>query len=264
MNLGYLNDHGRVQHLDLYVPGGPKPAGGYPVILAIPGGGWRWVRRADLGATVSSFTRDGFAVAVADYSFASDKPGTAVWPQDLHDLQQAVRWLKSKSGRFGLDSDRVAAWGESAGGNLAALLGTTSGSAGSDQSASVKAVVDFYGPTELTRLYEDAPKTRAYLETFLGGPPGQYPDRYRAASPADQVTSNDPPFMIIQGTVDTAVPQSQSANLVQALTTSGVPVTAQFLQGQPHGFRLNVGFDLRGQIVAFLRSAFKGKGVVSG
>ena len=264
LNLAYLNDHGRVQHLDLYLPAGPKPEGGFPVILAIPGGGWRWVRRNDLGSTVSSFTKDGFAVAVADYTFASNTVGTSVWPRNLTDVQQAVRWLRTNSGRYGLNPGKIAAWGESAGGNLAALLGTTSGAAGSDRSAQVQAVVDFYGPAELTRLYQEAPGTRPYLVTFLGGTPSEYPVRYLAASPADQVKSNDPPFLILQGNSDTSVPPDQSASLLKALQGSGVPVKAEFLQGQPHGFRLNVGFDLRSEILGFLRSALDGKGVGSG
>ena len=263
-NVAYLNDHGRVQHLDLYLPAGPKPEGGFPVILAIPGGGWRWVRRNDLGSTVSSFTKDGFAVAVTDYAFASNTVGTSVWPRNLTDVQQAVRWLRGNSGRYGLNPGMIAAWGESAGGNLAALLGTTSGAAGSDHSAQVQAVVDFYGPAELTRLYQEAPGTRSYLVTFLGGTPSDYPARYLAASPADHVTPNDPPFLILQGTSDTSVPPDQSASLLKALQESGVPVKAEFLQGQPHGFRLNVGFDLRTEIVKFLRSAFDGQRVGSG
>jgi dipeptidyl aminopeptidase/acylaminoacyl peptidase len=125
-------------------------------------------------------------------------------------------------------------------------------------------VVDFYGPAELTRLYQDAPGTRPYLSTFLGGTPDQLPSRYRAASPADNVTRNDPPFMILQGTVDTAVPPSQSVLLDQALEAARVPVKAEFVQGEPHGFRFNVGFDLRGEILAFLNAALNGKGAGSG
>lgn len=264
LNLAYLNDHGRVEHLDLYLPSGPKPEGGFPVILAIPGGGWRWVRRNDLGSTVSSFTKDGFAVAVTDYAFASSTVGTSVWPRNLLDVQQAVRWLRTNSGKYGFNPDKIAAWGESAGGNLAALLGTTSGAAGADRSAQVQAVIDFYGPAELTQLYQEAPGTRPYLVTFLGGTPSAYPARYLAASPAGHVTSNDPPFFILQGTSDTSVPPEQSASLLRALQGSGVPVKAEFLQGQPHGFRLNVGFDLRSEIVTFLRSTFDGHSVGSG
>lgn len=261
-NLVYRNDHGRLEHLDLYLPGGAVPAGGLPVILGLAGGGWRWVRRNDLGVTLKSFTKDGYAVAVADYAFASDKAATSVWPRDLQDVQQAVRWLRANSARYGMNPGKVVVWGESAGGNLSALLGTSSGAFGADPAAKVQAVVDFYGPAELTRLYQDAPGTRPYLLTFLGGSPDLVPERYVAASPADNVTANDPPFFIAQGTVDTSVPQSQSLYLVQALQNAGVTVKADFLQGQPHGFRLNVGFDLRGEILGFLKSALDGRGVV--
>ena len=261
MNLAYRNDHGRVEHLDLYLPSGTPPPGGFPVILGLPGGGWRWVRRSDLGVTLSTFTKDGYAVAVADYAFASSMPGTSVWPKDFQDVQHAVSWLRSNSGKFGMNPSKIAVWGESAGGNLANLLGTSSGVPGADPSSKVQAVVDFYGPAEMTQLYHDAPGTRRYILTYLGGTPDQVPARYLAASPVDQVSASDPPFFIAQGTVDTSVPESQSAMLMQALQTAGVPVKAEFLQGQPHGFRLNVGFDLRDEILRFLSSALDGRGV---
>ena len=123
-NIVYLNHGGRQEHLDLYLPTGPAPVGGRPVILALAGGGWRWVRRNDLGVTISTFTKEGYVVAVADYAFASSSAGSHVWPTNFEDVRQAVRWLKTNAGQFGIDPNRVAAWGESACGHLASLLGT--------------------------------------------------------------------------------------------------------------------------------------------
>jgi acetyl esterase/lipase len=274
-NLVYLNQGGRQEHLDLYLPTGPKPPGGWPVILALPGGGWRWVRRSDLGSAVAQFARYGYAVAVADYAFAGSRPGSHVWPKNVLDVRQAVRWLRSNSDRFGLDPNRFAAWGESAGGHLASLLGTDPDGPIADAggvsfkptpeqnvSARVQAVVDFYGPTDLAALYQDSPKTRPYLATFLGGPPTAYPQRYTDASPVDHVSPDAPPFLIYQGSADTANVPDQSGRLAQALRAAGVPVHIEVFGGLAHGFRLVParGINLVPQILAFLDAALNRQG----
>lgn len=262
---------GGAQHLDLYVPGGPAPSGGRPTILALPGGGWRWVRRGDLGATVSGLTRYGYVVAVADYAYAGTAPGSKVWPTNFEDVQQAVRWLRQNAGRFGIDPNRIAVWGESAGGHLANLLGTDpqgpsqsgtvpNASPGSDNSARVEAVVDFYGPTDLTALYAQSAQDRPFLTTFLGTTPDNDPATYRDASPIQHVAPGDPPFLIFQGTADTANPLAQSTSFAQALHNAGVPAQLVPLPGVSHGFRLKLAHgrvNLLPQILDFLNSALK-------
>ena len=270
MNVIYTNIGGQAEHLDLYMPTGPTPPGGRPVVLALPGGGWRWVRRNDLGVTVSELARYGYVVAVADYAFASSKQGTHVWPTDFEDVRQAVRWLKTNAGRFGIDPGKVAVWGESAGAHLANLLGTypdgpliglngtpTGQTAPGAVSASIQAVIDFYGPTDLTTLYPESTKDQPFLDTFLGGPPSRYPAQYADASPVNHVSPATPPFLIYQGTADTANVSSQAAELDQALTRAGVPHTIEYFPGVPHGFRLNPlgNINLLPQILAFLDSS---------
>ncbi|MBV8076734.1 MAG: alpha/beta hydrolase [Planctomycetaceae bacterium] len=270
-------DLGGPQHLDLYLPTGPAPAGGRPAILALPGGGWRWVDRNSLGITVGALARYGYVVAVADYAYASSTPGSpGVWPTDFEDVRDAVRWLRDNAGRFGIDPSRIAAWGESAGGHLANLLGTyPDGPVNPDGppadpvgtptgvSARVQAVVDFYGPTDLTSLYNEDPRDRPFLETFLGGTPDQYPGRYQAASPLLDVTPNDPPFFVIQGTADRANPYDQSTRFAASLRAAGVPTSFLLLPNVPHGFRLKLGTNLNllPDVLDFLDSALNHHGV---
>lgn len=266
-NIVYTTVGGQPEHLDLYVPTGTPPAGGWPAILALPGGGWRWVRRSDLGDTVSGLTKYGYAVAVADYLYAGTTPGTKVWPDNFDDVREAVLWLKANASKFDINPSAIAAWGESAGGHLANLLGTfpqgpnaggQNASPGSTTSANVQAVVDFYGPTDLTALYNEAPKDRAFLETFLGGSPSQDPTDYQSASPIDHVAHGDPPYLIFQGTADTANPPAQSTAFDQALQNAGVPVTYVPLPGVPHGFRLKLAHgkvNLLPQVLSFLHSS---------
>jgi acetyl esterase/lipase len=226
------------------------------VFLGLPGGGWRWVDRNSLGVTLASLASNGYAVAVADYAFASSSPGSHVWPANFDDVQNAVRWIRGNADRFGFDPSKIAVWGESAGGHLANLLGTDpAGPAGgpaprgpyASLPANVQAVIDFYGPTDLAQLYANAPKVRPYLQTFLGGTPQQFPQRYADASPVTHVSSSDPPFLIYQGLSDTANVQ-----------------IATYFPETPHGFRLkpygNQGVDLLPQILQFLDDALNHAG----
>ena len=268
MNLTYPGDGGRPQKFDLYVPAGPAPAGGRPVVLALPGGGWRWVRRGDLGASVAQLAKFGYVVAVADYTYSSGAPGSSAWPADINDVRNAVRYLKANAGRYGIDPNRFAVWGESAGGHLANLLGTDPdptpaaaprpgrGHTLDGVSAKVQAVVDFYGPTDLTKLYAESSNAAPYLITYLGGRPDQFPDRYRDASPVTHVNSTDPPFLIEQGIGDTTVPPDQAAELATALKAAGVPYHVDvYVAG--HGFRFQPqrGLNILPNILAFLDKA---------
>jgi acetyl esterase/lipase len=135
----------RPLELDLYTPSG-TPA---PVILFVHGGGWRMGTREVFVPTLrgwrpSPFHRlvaAGFAVASLDYRLSAE----AVFPAQLDDVQAAARFLQTRSDELGVDAGRIVAWGESAGGHLAALLGLTSSDA-------VAGVVDWYGAADLTTL----------------------------------------------------------------------------------------------------------------
>ena len=130
-------------------------------------------------------------------------------------------------------------------------------------SARVEAVIDFYGPTDLTSLYNENPRVRPFLETFLGGTPDQYLGRYQAASPLLDVTPNDPPFFVIQGTADRANLYDQSTRFVAALTAAGVPTSFFPLPNVPHGFRLKLGTNLNllPDVLGFLDAALNNHGV---
>jgi acetyl esterase/lipase len=263
------------QHLDLYLPAGTAPAGGWPVILAFPGGGWRWASRQQYGEEVAVLTRAGFAVAGVDYAYAGNTPnGTHTWPVDLQDAQQAVRWTREHAGAFHLNPNEIVAMGDSAGANLALLLGSyPTGPVLTDSPPSrpsadanpvsdrVQAVVDFYGPTDLTALYNQSRSAvLPYFDTYLGGSPAQYPGRYAAASPITYVNADTPPTLIVQGLADDTNLPSQSAELASALARAGVPHQLITISWATHGFGLDlVGFNLTGDVANFLDAALKGQ-----
>jgi acetyl esterase/lipase len=137
------------QRLDLYVPS--SGAAPYPLVVWIHGGGWeRGDQTLAPDAPVRTLLTDGFAVASVDYRLSQDAP----FPAQIDDVKAAVRFLRANAVTWSLDPKRFGAWGDSAGGHLAALLGTTGGVAtfdaaalgNVDESSRVQAVVDWYGP----------------------------------------------------------------------------------------------------------------------
>ncbi|HZW32062.1 MAG TPA: alpha/beta hydrolase [Isosphaeraceae bacterium] len=221
-NIVYPTLSGPSQRLDVYLPDGPIPPGGRPVLIAIHGGGWRRYSKAEYGPRIAAaFVARGYVVVAPNYVLSA--PGSPSWPTNLEDLQAVVNWVRTHAGDLGINPNQVAAIGESAGGNLAELLGTDPGPAGSSGvSSRVNAVVAFSGPSDLPALYAESPGAGRWVAQFLGGPPGQVPARYAAASPIDQVAPGDPPMLLVHGRQDTFVPTSQSQAMAAALAAAGV------------------------------------------
>ncbi|HEY1158870.1 MAG TPA: alpha/beta hydrolase, partial [Arthrobacter sp.] len=218
------------------------------------GGGWRTGERSSLGPVVDGFRLGpieqlalaGFVVASVDYRLTD----AATFPAQLLDANAAVRWLRSHAAEYGVDPRRIYAWGDSAGGHLACLLGLTAGveelresdDGGIGVSNDVGAVVAWYPPTDLERMGEQArpdavarasdPGSRESL--LIGAQPADAPDKARAASPITYVHAGAPPFLLIHGTADRFVPAAQSAGLADALAAAGNAVELLLLDGADH------------------------------
>jgi acetyl esterase/lipase len=245
--------NGRTQYLDLYRPSGPPPAGGWPVIVAIHGGGWYKFGKSEYGSRIASgFVRRGFAVVAPNYLLS--RPGRPTWPINLEDVQSAVRWTRARADALGLNPNRIFAMGESAGGNLAELLGT--GSEATPEmgvSDRVTAVVAFSGPSDLVTLFQQSPAAGSRAVRFLGGPPGAVPAAYRAASPVDQVRPGAAPMLLIHGSADPLVPVAQSQEMSDALAAAGVPHRFIRIPGGTHDLNFPIRYaNLFPQILAFL------------
>ncbi len=192
----------------------------------------------DTSSAAMPLLEHGYAVAIVKYR----SPQVAPFPAQIHDIKSAVRFLRSHAGDYGIDPDRIGVWGASAGGHLAALLGTSGGIAelegeSSSISSRVQAVVDYWGPADLL-IVEKGSKLRHSIETLLGGALEQKQDLARLASPITHVTSDDPPFLIAHGDADEIVPLRHSEILRSALRRAGIEVTMHMTRGAPHGWNL--------------------------
>jgi acetyl esterase/lipase len=248
--LVYREVDGRRLALDLYRPEGAPPAGGWPVVLALHGGGWRGGSRTAYGPEVAGLARHGLAVAVADYRLS--RPGRPSWPGNFEDVQEAVAWLKAHAPEYGLDARRTAALGASAGGHLAALLGTAARG-----DSRVGAVVDLYGPADLPTLGGPAGAPGGPVDLLLGGTAAARPDLAAAASPARRAAAGAAPLLVFHGRADRLVPADQSERLAVALRDAGVPCQLVLLPDEGHGFGLRVASgDLTPRILEFFRKSW--------
>jgi acetyl esterase/lipase len=261
-NLEYQRIGDKPSLLDLYLPGLRHSS--LPLIIWIHGGGWRAGSKERTPAAVMA--SHGYAVASINYRLS----GEAVFPAQIQDCKAAVRWLRANAVNYGLDPARFGAWGTSAGGHLAALLGTTGevepwGSSDNLRvSSRVQAVCDFFGPTDFLRL--NAPGNRIQHEEadspasrLLGAPIRQIPDKVAEANPITYVSPKTPPFLIVHGDSDRTVPLSQSELLYRALEKTGVEVTLHVVKGGDHGHGLLNYSGLRERVEAFFDRHLKGE-----
>jgi acetyl esterase/lipase len=231
-----------------------------PAVVAIHGGSWLGGSREEYGPQVARLARHGYVVFVPDYRLA--RSGQPSWPGALEDLRQAIRWIRGHSEAFHVDPDRVVAMGSSAGGHLAALLGTAPDEATpGDASCRVQAVVCLYSPSDLIELGRTRRLPDDPLSLFIGAHSAEAPDGLDAASPARHVSSDDAPMLLIHGSDDVWVPPSQSESMAHRLERAGVSHRLLVVPGARHGFELAVRYpeprDLLPDVLAFLDSVWQ-------
>jgi len=229
-----------------------------PLVVFVHGGGYESGNRravsavwGDMDKLMAQVAAHGYVVAAISYRLSSE----AKFPAQLDDAKTAIRWLRANAGQYGIDSRRVAIWGESVGGSLAALVGTSCGvrdlegrGPNSDQSSCVQAVIDWYGATDMSQMDAQAPPNAKLIHNspdsnqskVLGCVlhfecPASIVNR---ANPLAYIDASDVnvQFLILHGDSDTAVSYKQSQILYDALRSVGVPAQFELLPGVNHNF----------------------------
>ena len=241
-DIPYVTNGHRNQVLDVYLPEQPseKPL---PLLIWIHGGAWMGGSQAN--PPVLFLVHKGFAVASIQYRFSKD----AIWPAQSYDCKAAIRFLRANAAKYNFDPERFAVGGDSAGGHLAAFIGTSGdvkemeGDLGNTNvSSRVQAVVDWFGPTDLTLMGEQAGASTIIKHNdanspeslLLGGPVQGKKELAKTANPLTYVDKSDPPFLIMHGDKDQLVPHEQSVILAKALIDAGVEVTMKTIPGAAH------------------------------
>ena len=228
-DIEYRRAGGQGLCLDLHLPGG---AGPHPVIAWIHGGGWSTGTKDWCEGLAGWIVPSGFALAAVDYRLS----GLAPFPAQIEDCKAAVRWVRAHAAEYGLDARHVGAWGDSAGGHLVELLGTTGGVSDFDGggaggvSAAIQAGCALFAPSDLTGLATAGDAVTG----LLGGPPHQRPDEARLASPLARVGPDACPFLLVHGAADALVPPGQSERFRDALQAAGRPCDLITLAGVGH------------------------------
>jgi acetyl esterase/lipase len=228
--------------MDLYVPESQKPV---PVVVWIFGGSWKFGSNR-YHVNVRDLTKSGIAVASIQYRLS----GIAKYPAQLDDCRTAVQWLRENGKRYGIDAQRIGVSGESAGGHLAALLGTVEGK------SRIRAVLAMYPATDLVALshHDSGLYHSDSIERLLGGPVEERQELAREANPMTHVSASSPPFLIIHGARDKVVPPEQSAELERALARAHVEVRRIVVPDKGHWFRLNA--EQRDEVARFFQVHF--------
>lgn len=238
--------------LDLYLPQEAKDSA-VPVVIWVHGGGWK--NGSKKNSKASWLAEEGYAVISINYRLTD----VAQWPAQIDDCREAVRWARRNAELFGLDPNRIGSWGSSAGGHLAALMGTLPYPENEPISSRVLAVCDWYGPTELLtmppnnigdgRTEEDVANSNG--AKLLGCTVKDCPDLAKQASAYDNVSSDDAAFLIMHGDEDPGVPLQQSTQFHDRLRQHGVPSALKVIEGAGHGGKLFDTPEVREAVLQF-------------
>ena len=218
----------------------------YPCVIIIYGSAWRGNSGKDgslnhIKNAVKKLVKNDFVIVTVNHRSTNSD----AFPAQVHDIKAAIRFLKGNAEALNIDPNFIAIQGYSSGGHLAAFMGATTGknkfsfqgeemdlkgSLGDhlDQNSDVHAVVDWYGPTDLSQM-DDCPKIERKTSgrgdarsAFIGGPVDENKIITQMANPITHLNSNTPPFLIFHGAKDTAVPVCQSEILHNAMINKGL------------------------------------------
>jgi acetyl esterase/lipase len=235
----------RPLRLDLYrqaAAGSPRP-----LVVYVHGGGWQSGHTRHSGAfenwpeVLASLARRGYVVASLEYRLSGEAP----FPAAIHDVKNAIKWLRASAAKYAINPQQVVIWGGSAGGQLAALAATSCGvkalatAALETQSDCVQGLVAWYGVFEIAPIPEPArnvSEPTSPMGKYLGCAPGKCVDVAALASPVTHVDSKDPPALLIHGELDRVVPVSQSRAFDKALKAKGIASELIVIPAVDHSF----------------------------
>ncbi|MDR1192738.1 MAG: alpha/beta hydrolase [Peptococcaceae bacterium] len=229
-----------------------------PLLIWVGGGAYRNSAPLLYAPKLTRFALSGYVVASVQYRVSSE----GLFPAQIQDVKQSIRFLRQHAGQYGIDPERVAIGGDSAGGHLATLAGLGAGVKAfesdewPDADDSVKAVINWYGGGDLEpRLREGmTPEEKTLPFTLLlGGDIEEKTELARLASPSNYITAGAPPFLIMHGSEDTLVPLDRGEALYDRLIGAGARAELYILDGAGHGTAEFAQPEIQEIMLGFLR-----------
>jgi acetyl esterase/lipase len=267
----------RKEKLDVYLPAEAAPGQKRPALVWIHGGGWTGGTKSEARAknVCTTAATAGYVAVSIDYQL-----GAGAWPTNLFDCKNAVRFLRANAARYGVDPDRIAVAGGSAGGHLALMVALTAGKPGLEPtgdatpyagiSSAVRCVANFYGITNiLTRRETDKQGNPSEVRRTLAGAisvhraTSETDPVLTLSSPVTHVTRNSPPMLTLHGRADATVDYLQAEELHRVARERGASHELLLLDGVGHTFDLQTWAkkplpqDLRPVFLAFLAKHLK-------
>jgi acetyl esterase/lipase len=231
---------GRELRCDVYTPPGVSGSAGSqaPCVILVHGGAWRSGDKTQLRGYGILLGRAGYVCVAPEYRLTGEAP----WPAMIHDVKAAIRWVRASAAELGVDPDRLAIEGNSAGAHLALVAAGTAGVAELEGdggnpgvSTAVAAAIGVYAPTLFFDQATGHSKGAIPLAALVEDPAADA-EVARLASPVHQVTPSYPPTMLVHGTADTTVPISATVRMYEELVAAKVPCDLHVYAEQPHAF----------------------------
>lgn len=223
--------------LDIYHVGAPSSVK-KPAVVVIHGGGWRGGDKNDLFKVANNLAREGYVVFSVNYRLDVRPSG---YPVEVDDVETSVTWVRAQAAKYGVNAQRIAILGSSAGANLAAMAAMADDG--------IKALVSWSGPMDLEPMYNSGVGMK-YPVAYLGCEPTNCAALYDSASPVGLVDSGDPPALLLHSDGDAIVPFSQSQIMHETLQRAGVESKLAQFSGTKHG--VSLGVEQLVETIAFL------------
>lgn len=227
LNIPYGKD--TLQRMDIYLPANRTTDSTKSLIL-IHGGGWISGSKADFVTYIDSFKArlPDYAIFNINYRLVN---GSNLFPTQENDVKAAIDFIVGNAEKYHVSKDHFALLGFSAGAHLALLQAYKNPSPG------IKAVVDYFGPTDLVAMYNNPwhPLVPLALQMITGKLPEHDKTIFEQSSPAHFVSKASPPTLILHGGKDVVVNVSQSKLLAQKLKEAGVKHELYIYPFEGHG-----------------------------
>lgn len=248
-------------HLDLFRP---EKAGKYPALVLVFGGGWRTGSKEAQVPMAQQIAAKGYVTAAIEYRLSPE----ALYPAGVYDIKAAIRYLRANADKYGIDPDKIAISGSSAGATLAALVGFTGnitkfdGDEGNnDVSAKVQAIIEMDGVVDFTTPSESAgdliPGKHSAAALWFGATLKEDRDKWVEASPMIYAGKDSPPISFINSTQ--ARFHAGRDSVISVLKTFNIYTEVHTIPNSVHSFwQVHPWFEETvGYMVNFLDKEFK-------